>query len=206
MKQHQQQQEVADGLRQGNQQAWRMFYDAHAERVWRLVTRQMSTSCDVADVVQETFLAGAKSAAKYDPSRGTLWNWISGIARNQVALHYRKQQRQQPLKQSDDGSSGNREAVIDWLESREASPPEALASVELVSLIRTTLTELPIDYEELLTAKYIEGASVQQIAIAEDCGQESIRSKLARARRAFRRAFTQSSTYSTVERGEHDES
>jgi RNA polymerase sigma-70 factor (ECF subfamily) len=197
----QQEQECLHGLRQGNQHAWRVFYDAHAARVWRYVARLMSNSTDVADVVQETFLAAARSAQKYDSTRGSLTNWINGIARNQVALHYRQLNRHRRVQQTD-----TVQEVADWLMSREATPPEALDRVELAEQIRSTLTQLPIDYETLLTAKYIEDASLQQIAANEDCGLETIRSRLARARRAFRQAFTKSDTYSTVERREHDES
>ena len=56
--------------------------------------RQMGTgAADVADVVQETFLAAARCARQYDPARGLLWMWLCGIARRHVALHYRRQQR-----------------------------------------------------------------------------------------------------------------
>ncbi len=198
----QQEQEVARGLRQGNTEAWRVFYNAHAERVWCLAARLMPTSSEVADVVQETFLAAARSAQNYDSSRGSLWNWLSGIARNHVALHYRDRQRQNRFKRIDDYPLDGRQKVSHWLDNREAAPPEAFARAELAGLIRATLTELPADYEQLLTAKYIDDASIKQIATAEDCSQEAVRSKLARARRAFRRVFTKSSTSSTGDRAE----
>ena len=195
-------QEVTRGLCQGNTEAWRKCYDAHAERVWRLVARLMPTSSEVADVVQETFLAAARSARNFDPSRGSLWNWLSGIARNHVALHYRDRQRQNRFKRIENCPADGRRKVIHWLDNRQTDPAEALASTELAALIRATLTELPIDYEQLLTAKYIDDASIEQIATAEDCSQEAVRSKLARARRAFRRVFTRSSTSSTDDRAE----
>ncbi|HUR54334.1 MAG TPA: sigma factor, partial [Gemmataceae bacterium] len=86
--------DVARGLRDGNPDAWRALYDAFAERVWRSVARVLGpNAADVADVVQETMLAAARSARGYDPSKGDLWNWVWGIARLQVALHFRKRQR-----------------------------------------------------------------------------------------------------------------
>ena len=74
--------------------------------------------------------------------------------------------------------------------TREPGPDEALVCVELVGQVRAALTELPIDYEQLLTAKYLEGATLEQIATAHQSTFEAIRSKLARARRAFRRIFS----------------
>src|SRR5580765_4811425 len=90
----QQERQVAQGLRQGKPDAWRALYEAYAERVWRSVARLMGPgSADVADVVQETFLAAARSAKTYDSNRGSLWLWLCGIARRHVALHYRKQEQ-----------------------------------------------------------------------------------------------------------------
>jgi len=200
-----QQCEVARGLHQSKTEAWRALYDAYSRQVWRSVARQMGPdSADVADVVQETFLAAARSARRYDASRGSLWMWLCGIARRQVALHYRKQQRQERLRQGDQPSTAGRQ-ILRWLEDRQETPGDALASAELASLVRATLTALPADYETLLTAKYFDEARVEQMADLEQCSSTAIRSKLARARLAFRRAFAQSSAGSHGDRGRQDD-
>src|SRR5215207_8841709 len=89
---------IAQGLREGKADAWQALYDAYAERVWRGVARLLGPrSTDVADVVQETMMAAARSAANYHPTRGSLWSWLWGIAHNHVALHFRKQAQRQRL-------------------------------------------------------------------------------------------------------------
>ncbi|NQU23757.1 MAG: sigma-70 family RNA polymerase sigma factor [Candidatus Nealsonbacteria bacterium] len=193
----QQQREIARGLREGKTDAWRALYDAYAGPVWRWVARLMGgESADVGDVVQETFLAAARSARKYDASRGPLWGWLIGIARNQVALNYRKRQRHDRLRETADGAAAGHDRIIRWLAGREPPPAEAIVSAETTALVRVTLTELPSGYGALLTAKYCDGASVEQLAHLEDCSNMAVRSKLARARRAFRRAFTETCTTS----------
>jgi RNA polymerase sigma-70 factor (ECF subfamily) len=141
---------------------------------------------DVADVVQETFMAAARAAPAYDPSRAPLWLWLWGIARNHVAQYFRKAQRYDRLLKAEAWmASHNGELVA----SREGMPTEILESAELATLVRVTLTELPPDYELLLTAKYLDGDSVEQIATQERSSSSAVRSKLARARQAFREAF-----------------
>jgi RNA polymerase sigma-70 factor (ECF subfamily) len=179
----QQERAIAQGLRDGKADAWRALYDAYAERVWRCAARLMGANrSEVADVVQETFMAAARAAPSYDPTRGTLWVWLWGIARRHVALHFRKQQRSDRLKQAEA-----------WLAARggqiEDGTADVLESAELATLVRATLTELPTDYELLLTAKYLDGASVEQIATLEQSTSVAVRSKLARARQAFRELF-----------------
>ena len=95
----QQERAIAQGLRAGDPEAWRTFYDTFCERVWRTAARRIgANSADVADVVQETFLAAARSAGQFDPERGPLWAWLTGILRNQVALQFRKKQRHERIR------------------------------------------------------------------------------------------------------------
>ena len=186
----QQEQQLARGLREGKTEAWRALYEAYAERVWDAVARRMGPgSADVADVVQETFLAAARAARTYDAARGSLWPWLSGIARKHVALHYRKRRRHEGLQPGADRPGTDHPQVVRWLEGRDELPGEALATAELADLVRATLADLPADYETLLTARYLDGVSVEELAGTECCSSSAVRSKLARARRAFRRAF-----------------
>ncbi len=206
----QRQREIARGLREGKTDAWLALYDVYCHKVWSLVGRLMGHhSADIADVVQETFLAAARSASSFDSDRGTLWFWLGGIARNQAALHFRQRERFERVRKQFEVTDGQpaREEIARWLENREAGPAEALATAETVSLVRDTLTLLPDHYETLLTAKYFSDATVEQIASVENMTTTAIRSRLARAHRAFRDVFTRSTGQITNSRGkEHNES
>lgn len=176
--------QIADGLRSGKSEAWQVLYDACAEQIWRLVARLMyPQTSDVADVVQETFLVAARSARQYDPSRGRLSVWLRAIARNQVAQYYRKQRRGDRLL-SDAVSNGKYSSEV------LADPAEALLGEELACCIRYTLSKLSAEHETLLSARYIDGASIQHLAVEAGTTNQAIRSRLVRARRAFGRAFS----------------
>ncbi|MSR57904.1 MAG: sigma-70 family RNA polymerase sigma factor [Planctomycetaceae bacterium] len=182
--------ELTTRMRAGDGDAWRGLYDAYAEPVWRVVARQMGPgAADVADVVQETFLAAARSARSFDPERGTIWYWLCGIARRHVALYYRKQQRHDRIRQAAQCLHADNGQALTWLESREPPPAKVLESAELATIIRATLTELSDDYGTLLATRYLDGVPVERIADAEQTSATAVRSKLARARAAFRAAF-----------------
>ncbi len=184
--------QLAQGLREGRTDAWHALYEAHARPVWQYVARLMGpTAGEVGDVVQETFLAAARSARTYDPARGPLRGWIIGIARRQVALCYRKLKRQDRVKAAAEWLVAKGQGVIHWLERRQETPPEALASAELATLVRAALSELSTDHEALLSARYLDGVPVEELATREQSTVTAIRSKLARARRAFREVFGQ---------------
>jgi len=169
--------EIARGLREGSAESWRALYDAFALRVWNSVARRVGSGSDVADIVQETFLAAAPSAGNYDPARGSLWCWLSGIARNQTALFFRKR-------------STRHDAAHDFdLPGREAEPAELLGTVELAMSVRKVLSLLPLEYETRLVGKYLDELSLEDLAAAEQSTASAIGSKLARARQAFRDEF-----------------
>ena len=170
--------DIARGLREGSALSWRTLYDSFALRVWNSVARRVGpSSSDVADIVQETFLAAARSARNYDPERGSLWCWLSGIARNQTALFFRKRSSRHDL------------ASDLELPGREAEPAELLAAKELAIAVRRVLSLLPLDYETLLVGKYLDELSLEDLAAAENSSPSAIGSKLARARQAFRTEF-----------------
>jgi RNA polymerase sigma-70 factor (ECF subfamily) len=182
---HVQELRIAQGLRASQPEAWAAFYDAFAERVWWSVARLLGPkSTDIGDVVQETFLAAARSARTYDETKGSLWLWLWGIARRQLALHLRKQQRWQRVT-----VVANNGQLSRWLQGNDELPETLLESRELAEQVRATLSELPAEYADLLTAKYVDGLPVEQIAHEERSTGTAIRSRLARARQAFREAF-----------------
>lgn len=174
---------LAQGLREGKTAAWQALYDAHAGTVWRTVARLLGPrATDVADVVQETMLAAAGSARSFDDRRGSLGLWLTGIARNHAILHLRRQDRRRRLMQAAATRNGQADRAA-------PSPAGALVTAELAEQVRATLAELPADYAVLLAARYLDGETVTQIAGREGASEVAVRSRLARARLAFRTAF-----------------
>lgn len=200
-----QQRAIARGLRDGDADAWRALYDAYAERVWCAIARLMgANSADVADVVQETFLAAARSAVTYDPWRGSLWLWLWGIARRRVALHYRKEKRHDRLLnecRSENPDFRIKDKIyINYNSCVPPSPLDSLAAAELADLVRATLTELPSEYGTVLAARYLDGESVEDIASQERSTVTAVRSRLARARQAFRQILLRYSVFAGDQR------
>lgn len=188
-----QQREIASGLHEGDVAAWQALYDAYARPLWGLVARWMGpSSTDIADVVQETFMAAARGATGYDPKRASLWLWLCGIARRHAAQHYRTQARHARVRAPESVGAADPRASR-WLENREDSPDGAVASVEQAARVRAALLVLPGEYEVLLTEKYVDGASVAELSRRHGTSEMAVRSKLARARRAFRRVYERTS-------------
>jgi RNA polymerase sigma-70 factor (ECF subfamily) len=181
---------IAEGLRQGSCSAWLKLYELYAEQLWRNVARLMfQDAAFVADIVQETFLVAARSARNFDHRRGTLWVWLWTIAQRQVALHYRREKAKAARVKAQQWWSSLDGQKADWIDGREKPPADVLESNEMATLVRHTLAELPAEYQTLLTSKYVDGVAIEQIAEQIGSSYEAVRSKLARARKAFRQVF-----------------
>jgi RNA polymerase sigma-70 factor (ECF subfamily) len=185
--------EIACGLREGDVAAWQALYDAYARPLWGLVARWMGpSSTEIADVVQETFMAAARSATTYDPKRASLWLWLCGIARRHAAQHHRNRARHGRVTAAESVRAADLR-ISRRLENRENPPDEALESAERAAQVRAALLVLPGEYEVLLTEKYVDGASLAELSQRHGSSETAVRSKLARARRAFRRIYERAS-------------
>lgn len=179
-------QAVFRGLRSGDRDAWTALYDRYSEDVWRYVARLVGPdAAAVADVVQEVFLAAAKGARRFHPDRGTPWAWLAGIAHHQTAAWWRQRGRAARLHALLESGQADLRRLLD-----SAGPvDDLLQRRELVDLVRFVLAELPPDYAMLLTAKYQDEQSLEDLARQQGGTTESVKSKLARARREFKSKF-----------------
>ena len=177
---------VIRGLRDGRRDAWTALYDGYSADVWRYVGRLVGgSSADVADVVQETFLAAARTARQFDAQRGTLWSWLTGIAHHQAVAHWRRNNQSERLRTLAEVGAIDLRQWWDGTESADA----IWERQELAELVRAVLAELSSDYAALLTAKYLDEQSLEDLAAVMGTSVEAIKSKLARARREFREKF-----------------
>ena len=147
--------QIAVGLKAGDRDAWQALYNAYADAIWQNTSRRMTDTSAVGDIVQETFLAAARSARTYDKRRGSLWVWLWTIARRQIALYYRKQKTTTSLDRALqwwDSLDGQKIDIIDQM----AAPSAMLETKELAELVRRCLAKLPAEAETLLLAKYVD--------------------------------------------------
>ena len=178
--------DIGRRLREGDREAWAALYENYHVAVWRLVARRVGPdAAGVADVVQEVFLAAASSARRFDADQGTLWSWLTGIAHRQVSHYWRKAERADRWRVL---AESGRIDIAGLLESDE-SPSSVGEQREVADLVRRVLAELPADYAMLLTSKYLDEYSLEELGVQSGSTVDATKSKLARARREFRAAF-----------------
>lgn len=83
---------VNDRGSSGNdERAFTQLYLESYSLVYNYVYRRMGGSSAAEDVVSEAFLLAARSFSRFDPSRAKFSTWVTRIALNCMASHYRRE-------------------------------------------------------------------------------------------------------------------
>lgn len=134
----------------------RSVYDAHASLVYGMCRKALGgTAAD--DVTQEVFVSAWRARERFDPSRGTLSQWLAGITKRRIIDHLRSEGRH--------ASRRADEAAIDRGAIRvgDGSEPQVdrLADRELAA---EALRRLPDRPRQVIELAYFHDLTHQQIA------------------------------------------
>ena len=159
---------------EGDAEAFNALFDRYHRSVYNLA-RLWLGSCDGAEeVLQETFLAVARSAGTYTP-RGRFRAWLMRIARNRCVNHLESQRvRRSVLTEST--------VDPDDTAARQAPPAERIEADELQERIRTAIADLPDRQREALALYAFEQMSYGEIARVMQMPINTVKTLIYRAR------------------------
>lgn len=133
-------QDLAELFVAGDEEALRLVYDRCSPLVLHLSRRSLADAHDAEELVQQVFLAAWRGRATFDPRRGSLPAWLTGITRRQLADRLRALQRERAVADAVSGQAsrsyvdGHSDEVLDRLvvaEELAALPAEPRRVVEL---------------------------------------------------------------------------
>lgn len=169
-------------LKQRDRSVWSAAVDRHLHEVYGIVFHLVGGDRAVAeDLNQETWLEALDGIDQCNAAQGSFRNWLFGIARKRVALYYRRRS----LIANRMSHCGQFEEVAE-LGDASILPEEVLEQVERVSVVRAAMLILPEDRREVLLWKYVQGFSVETIAIRMGRTAKAVESLLSRAREQVR--------------------
>jgi RNA polymerase sigma-70 factor (ECF subfamily) len=170
--------QLVKDLRDGNPNAVTELYNAYADRIYSLVFNQVGRNHEVAqDIVQETFVAALKSAAKFR-GQSKVYTWLCSIANKKVSDFYRRQKRQTKYE-------SQKALELDQTGSNTLTP-DLGESEEKHEAAKQALFSLPVHYRQVLMLKYIEEMPVLEISQIMGRSPKSIEGLLTRARKELR--------------------
>ena len=154
--------ELIEAARRGEEPAWEQLFNDHYPRVYRFFRARVAAAEQAEDLASNVFLQAFRSIERFSWQGKPFEAWLFGIARNELASHYRALQPTEAL--------------------QEPTVRDEFLEVE----IRDILERLPHDYRVALELRFVIGLSGIEAAAAMDRTHGSFRSLLLRAVRAFR--------------------
>ncbi len=176
----------------GDREALRQLYERHVDGLYAFVFYRVGCDPQIAqDVVQETFIQVLDHAKGFDPTRGTFRAWLHVCSRGRIRKQLRARRRS--LELTWEQIDATLAQVFQALESAPIGD-EILERAETRDLVNMTIANLPSNYRVALEHKYIKGGSLRDLAALLSLSESAAKSLLARARIAFRDAFTTMTT------------
>jgi len=173
----------------GDQAAFRRLFDDIFPRLFRFAIARLDGDREAAtDVVQQTFCKAIDNLDRYR-GEASLYTWFCQICRNTIIDHCRATNRRTDriLLYED---HANVRAILEALTAPTTDQPEIGAwQRDIRRLVQSTVDALPSRYGDVLEWKYIDGASVAEIANRIGSSVKAAESLLTRARAAFREAI-----------------
>ena len=143
-------------LTRGDADAFDLIYERHADAAFSLAYRISGSRSAAEEVAQDAFLALWRNGARYEPSRGSVRNWILGIVHNRAIDALRRAVRHESRRAGDEG-------LAERLMSPDRTDDEVSRRQE-AGTIRTLLEDLPPDQRRVIELAYFAGFTHTEIA------------------------------------------
>lgn len=150
--------------------------DRHYDRLFR-AARFLCGEEEVAqDLVQETFLAAADARKRFR-GESSYYTWLYAILLNKFR-RWLRQKDSSFLSLSRLVDEDSRRTVADRLEAQTVEPLENVLQQEAAARVREAVDRLSADHRAVVTLRYVEEMSYQEIADAVDCPLGTVKSRI----------------------------
>lgn len=181
-------QKLVERLLAGDERAFREFFDEYFDRLLRFALSRVRHDPGLAEEAAQRALC--RAVRKLDGFRGeaTLFSWLAGICRNELADLLEVSNRNAARQVSLESDPSGQRAAEQHAAAADLEPESQTASDERVEQIDQLLRQLPGRYGEVLRWKYLDDLSTEEIAMRLGVSHDAAQSTLQRARSAFKSA------------------
>jgi len=168
--------ELLEGWRAGEAKAGEQL----VERYWSSIAGffRAKIGDDGADLISQTFLACVEARDRIEGE--DVRAYLFSVARRRLADHFRRAARLQVVDLS-----------VCSLTDVRSGPATQLGRHEEGELLRQALTRIPLDDQIALELFYFEGMPTAGVARVLEVGENTVRSRLSRARERLREALSE---------------
>jgi RNA polymerase sigma-70 factor (ECF subfamily) len=172
----------------GDGQAFNELVERYSSRIYNLAFRFLLDRAEAEDIVQETFLR-AYVALPHSQKGRPFRPWVITIALNACRSALRKKR---PLLFAEMVSrEEDEDEYLENIPSENESPADAMETEELEDVLRKAVTTLPAEERMILTLRYNEDLSYEEIGEQLHIPVSSVGTHLYRAKRRLYAALSE---------------
>ena len=172
----------------GDERALGELYDRYGAMAYSLACAVVSEHADAEEVVAEAFAQVWRSAAGFDPARGSVAAWIATICRTRALDLVRSRKRRARVVEEAAVVTDEGESLV-FAPSGESADRSAELT-ETSAIVRRSLADLPADQRRVIELAYFGGLSQSEIAaqLSQPLGtvKTRMRSGMEKLRQALR--------------------
>ena len=163
---------------EGDRKAFEALVALHSRRVYNLALGYTGRHHDAEEIAQTVFVKVWKALPQFRGA-SAFSTWLYRLTLNACTDHYRRERKRRgDLSLDDPDLSPIRDAA--------PSPEEIVIQWEEEAILRKALAELPEQHRVILILREMDGLDYQEIAQVLEIQVGTVKSRLARARRALR--------------------
>jgi RNA polymerase sigma-70 factor, ECF subfamily len=172
--------EVVEACQRGDEEAFRVLFETHKDRVYSIALRYTGDSAAAMDVSQDAFLK-LLSSIRLFRGEASFESWLYRLVVNTCLDHHRKRRRFLPM--LDDALDD----ALDRFRAPRESALHDLLREEQEDRVQQVVAQLPEDQRMVVVLRYTEGRSYEEIADLLGCRRGTVASRLNRAHKALER-------------------
>jgi RNA polymerase sigma-70 factor (ECF subfamily) len=165
-------------MTEGDEMAWRTFYDAYFDRLWRYLLVVAAGNEDAAREALQATLLRVTRHIKVFRDENSFWSWLTVLARSAFADETKKRRRYFLFL---DRFTRHTNVELDGADERQTDE-------RLKSLLERHVALLPPDERNLVEQKYFARRAVREIADELHMTEKAVESKLSRVRKKLKDA------------------
>ncbi|GAA2522309.1 ECF RNA polymerase sigma factor SigK [Pilimelia columellifera] len=153
----------------GDEESFNRLYNLVAARVFGLIRRVLRDPAQAEEVTQEVLVEIWRTAARYDPGRGSATAWIFTMAHRRAVDRVRSEQA---------GADRARRVAMASVEREYDEVADAAATRLEQERVRACLGGLTALQREAITLAYYQGHTYREVAQLLDAGLPTVKTRM----------------------------
>jgi RNA polymerase sigma-70 factor (ECF subfamily) len=181
--------ELLESAREGDASAFDLLIRRHDKHLYRIARSVLPDDQEAEDVVQETYvrafmgLRGFRGAA-------SLRTWLTRIVLNEAIRRRRHRRSTVELTALHDAQERSRRPLhTASLTAQDSDPERAAAQSQIRRMLEKAIDDLPAAFRLVLVLRDVEEVSTEETAKLLGVKEETVKTRLHRARRALRESL-----------------